>query len=576
MKAYAVQMHLHGSMSEGSASCMAHDHMAAETGHADVIWWTDHDFRVANFGKLQRFAFTGLSEEIDHPNRDPEAVERLSRVAISWRPVETDTTTGALAEVSTEAPFREGSGSLRLVLPQSSLPDANGSPEQRCTYELRMGAHYETFPLATQPVLRLATRPESTLGADAQVLVRFVLSEQPPDLKQTRITYVLGGSPDGDVTLVQTEHGPGEALVTIPHRAGEWNEYVFDLAADAMQLGLRGGLDNSLHRLQIGLTSRGPAVAASFGHLEVSVSHRGPRVLDLHRRLLVDLPTRVRHHVGLEISYYGRHITGFGASVPIPDYEALLPGGLTSDQVVAHIHRHGGLACLAHPPRTDPEGTATLLAERRLFGADMMEVAHAAAGLPERLRLWDALARRGLVVTGTGVSDAHSARAGWRPAGGGPVSWVTRIWAASDEEADLLDGLRRGHAFFADPSEFRGDIDLAGPGGIEMGDAAVISGTAAAPGLEARVSGLRAGDLLTWLCNGALVRATAVAAGDSGDTLLDRWQPTVPVTQLLAVRIQVHRPIRAMVAHEGIIACSNPVYLSPTVPETSHRVRVLS
>jgi hypothetical protein len=334
MKAYAVQMHLHGSMSEGSASCLAHDHMAAETGHADVIWWTDHDFRVANFGKLQRGTFTGLSEEIDHPNRDPEAVERLSRVAISWRPVETDTTQGALAEVSAESPYREGSGSLRLELPQAPLPDASDSQAQqvqRCTYELRMGAHYETFPLATRPVLRLAIRPESVLGADAQVLVRFVLSEQPPDLKQTHITYVLGGSPEDDVDLVQTEYGPGEALVTLPRRTGEWNEYVFDIGADALRLGLRGGLDNSLHRLQIGLTSRGPAVAASFGHLEASVSHRGPQVLDLHRRMLASLPTRVRHHVGLEISYYGRHITGFGSTVPIPDYEALLPGGLTSD-----------------------------------------------------------------------------------------------------------------------------------------------------------------------------------------------------------------------------------------------------
>jgi hypothetical protein len=280
--------------------------------------------------------------------------------------------------------------------------------------------------------------------------------------------------------------------------------------------------------------------------------------------------------VGLEISYYGRHVTGFGSGVPIPDYEALLPDGLSSEAVVAHIHRHGGLACLCHPPRTDPEGTAALLAERRLFGADMMEVAHAAAGLPERLRLWDALARRGLVVTGTGVSDAHSARVGWRATETRPVSWVTRIWAESPAEADLLGGLRRGHVFFADPAEFRGEIELGAPGGVEMGDVAVLPHGAAAPELEARVTGLRPGDLVAWLCNGALVRAAAV----TGETLIDGWRPAVPVPAagLLAVRLQVIRPARATTAHEGIIACSNPVYLAlaSAPPETGHRIRPLA
>jgi predicted metal-dependent phosphoesterase TrpH len=126
----------------------------------------------------------------------------------------------------------------------------------------------------------------------------------------------------------------------------------------------------------------------------------------------------VRHHVGLEVSYYGRHITGFGVDVPIPDYAGLLPNGLSSEEVVSHIHRHGGLACLAHPPRTDLDGTADALAERRLFGADLMEVAHGGAGLVDRLQLWDRLAARGVIVTGIGVSDAHSAKAGWTAAGG--------------------------------------------------------------------------------------------------------------------------------------------------------------
>ncbi|HEV2126441.1 MAG TPA: hypothetical protein VGW38_27090, partial [Chloroflexota bacterium] len=457
--------------------------------------------------------------------------------------------------------YQIASGSLRLSLPPTTTTD-----ERDCLYELRMGAHYETFPLLTRPVIRLAVFPEHGVGAGGQVLVRFTLGEQPPDLVNSRLTYVLRDTPAG--AELPSHHGPAETIVSLPCRLGEWNEYVLDLAADVQRLGVRGGLDNSLHRLQLGVVSQGEAVAAHFGHLEVSVAHKGSEVLDLHRQLLSSLPVRVQHYVGLEVSYYGRHITGFGSSVPIPDYEALLPNGLTSEQVVEHIHRHGGLASLCHPPRANAEETAAQLAERRIFGVDMMEVAHGFAGLNERLQLWDRLARHGLIVTGTGVSDAHTAKQGWRVTQTRPVAWVTRIWARSLEESDLLEGLRRGHVFFADPSQFQGDVEITGPGGVEMGDVAITPDDEATPELEARVTGVRPGDLVAWLCNGALVR---VATAD-GEQVIDRYRPTVPVDRLLAIRLQVHRPARATAAFDGIIACSNPVYLANTPPETGHRI----
>ncbi len=392
-------------MSEGPASCLAHDHMAAETGFADVLWWTDHDFRVANFAKFRRCTFTGLAEEIDHPNRDPEALERVGKTTLAWKPAGGEVPEHGVVEPSTAVAYGEGGGALRFALP------VGGADERRCLYELQVGAHYETFPLLTRPVLRLAILPQEGVGPDGQVLLALTLSEQPPDLVNTRLTYALGG-PAARTVVTHGEHGASAATIGLPFTPGRWNEYRLDLLADVQRLGLRGGADNALHRLRLGVASRGPAVEAYFGSLEVEVAHRGPAVLDLHRRLLAELPLRVRHYVGLEVSYYGRHVTGFGAAVPIPDYEALLPRGLTTEEVVAHIHQHGGLACLAHPPRVDPETTAAQLAERRLYGADLMEVAHSGAGLADRLRLWDLLARRGLVVTGIGVSDAHSAKEG--------------------------------------------------------------------------------------------------------------------------------------------------------------------
>src|SRR5687768_13620784 len=103
-------MHLHGSMSEGAASCLAHDHMAAVTGHAEVLWWTDHDFRVSNFGKLRRATLVGLLEQIDHPNRNPEAAERTAKVQLEWTLVEGEGQ--GYAEASTAARFGAGGAAL--------------------------------------------------------------------------------------------------------------------------------------------------------------------------------------------------------------------------------------------------------------------------------------------------------------------------------------------------------------------------------------------------------------------------------------------------------------------------------
>jgi hypothetical protein len=365
--------------------------------------------------------------------------------------------------------------------------------------------------------------------------------------------------------------------IALPWKSGEWNEYTFDLAADVERLRLAGGLDNSLHKVLIGLRrspsgSSGDAsghapVVAYFDSLEIAPRVKGTAVLDLHRELLAQLPTRVQHLVGIEVSYYGRHINAFGSRVPIPDYQGLLPKALTSAEVVDHIHRHGGLACLNHPPRVDVDTTAAMLAEQGVFGADLMEVAHGIQGLDDRLRLWDRLAQLGRIVTGVGVSDAHTAKQGWRERPGQPVRWVTRIWAESLSEEELLAGLRLGRVFFADPAAFRGTIQLTGPSGAAMGDVLALA-SAQAPALAVRCEGLQPGDLVAWLCNGHLVYAGSAM----GETYEAEWQSSVPVNGLQALRVQIHRPRLAGNRWGGIVACSNPLYLAPAerAPETTH------
>ena len=181
--------------------------------------------------------------------------------------------------------------------------------------------------------------------------------------------------------------------------------------------------------------------------------------------------------------------------------------------------------------------------------------------------MWDKLAQAGLVVTGLGVSDAHTAKQGWRPGPGNPVRWVTRIWAESVEEPDLIRGLRRGHVFFADPSAFRGELEMRGPNGAQMGDVLEVR-DGKAPALAVRCTGLQAGDLVAWLCNGRLVHAVQA----TGDAVEDEWRPEAPMAGLQAIRVQVHRPSLVGGAWGGGVACGNPIYLTHEAPATGHRV----
>ena len=582
MKAYAAQLHLHGSCSEGSGSCLAHDHEAAETGHVDLIWWTDHDFRVANFAKVPGYAFNALQEYATIPNRRGHPSAPTMQTPMTWTRVDATGAVVAPARGAAQDPeaaplppaweesdevrisgdvVRTGTGSLQLTLPAGGEREA-GTQER--LYDFVAAVQYHRFPLLSRPIVKLAIYPARGVGTGGEILVRFVFSEQPPDLKQPSLTYAIGGAERAACVEGM------EATVPLAWRAGEWNEYSFDPAADVGRLGLPGGLDNSLHRTQIGLRRAGASdepVVAHFDDLEIAPQVKGTAVLDLHRELLATLPTRVKHLVGIEVSYYGQHINAFGSRVPIPDYQGLLPKALSASEVVEHIHRYGGLACLNHPSRANVDAAAAHLAEQRLFGCELMEVAHGMQGLEERLRLWDRLAQAGMIVTGLGVSDAHTAKQGWRQAPGNPVRWVTRIWAESLAEADLLDALRRGHAFFADPAAFRGDLDMCGPNGARMGDVLVLR-AGEAPTLVVRCTGLQAGDLVAWLCNGRLVHAATATK----DTLEDEWLPAAPVEGLQAIRVQVHRSRLVNGPWAGIVACGNPVYLTRGVPETSRRV----
>ena len=171
--------------------------------------------------------------------------------------------------------------------------------------------------------------------------------------------------------------------------------------------------------------------------------------------------------------------------VPLLDYPAQ-PTGYTHEQGVDWARRHGGVFSLNHPFSEYNRVELDDPAARAHPGRDDRDATPAAAprgptrwrwasppaatdfDLDHYLRLWDGLSRRGVIVTGSGSSDAHSARVGWQNGN----NFATRIRADSTAEEALVAGLRSGDVYMADPVLFRsrlrfGDRRRAphGPGG---------------------------------------------------------------------------------------------------------------
>jgi len=173
----------------------------------------------------------------------------------------------------------------------------------------------------------------------------------------------------------------------------------------------------------------------------------------------------------------------------------------------------------------------------------------------ERLQIWDRLGRAGIILTAVAVSDAHGAAGAWVPRPGKPFYWVTHVWAESLAEADLLEALGKGRAFVADPEHFRGAIDLRGRSGTRMGDVLVTKG---GDTLEAEVDGLQPGDRVEWVAGGEVAGVSVASEG----RVRTRWTAPCRPDGLLPVRIQIVRPSLADAPYRGLIAVSNPIYLS--------------
>lgn len=549
----SMAMHLHASFSEKTASFEAHLAEARRIG-VDVLWWTDHDFRVNAYGYRDAVGFDGFSE----PGPAP---------ALTWDWVEERE--GPLSLVATEFVDEPHSpdepGRAMRITARSDAPD----PGTLWYHGESANLRYSTSLADT--TLELDVWPEA-LTATSFLIIEIQSSYHPASghrpAGRYRIRYHVGDFPrrqlrreeDGLLGVIEVPAGSGQRvrlqLKPVDDIAALWP----DLVAG----------DNSLVHLRLGLRSvDGHVAQVVVDRLRFIRSEREGRAgLDLRRRLLDTYAERfpdLRQYEALEVSLT-RHLNWFGGDLAQPDYSGVT---LTRDDdvglatsAVEMIHDHGALASWNHPlglmygPETKEELAAIMLATHAL-GTDVVEIGNN-PDIDDMLWVWDVAAANGIFFTGNGVSDDHTAE-NWIDQ---KNSYLTHVWAPSVELPDVLGALRSGRSWFSSAT-WRGSFDLELGGQPAMGG--VLADADRSVPLVVHASDLPADSTLE------------VITGVVGRTGPDRMSPelssrTVPVAELPRAGFALDldpgstgRYARAQIRdRQGtVFAASNPVWALP-------------
>ncbi|WBB76419.1 hypothetical protein O7602_13170 [Micromonospora sp. WMMD1128] len=543
----SMAMHLHASFSEGVASYAAHLDQARRNA-VDVLWWTDHDFRVAAHDHRRVVHFDG-----------PEELE--GGLAWTWRPTTEGRLSDSAADFVAAPDAPDGPGrALRLT--------AAGAGTHWYAGKAWNWTHTGNISDTT---LHLDVRPEAT-GPHVTLTVEIALSHHPagPDRPagQLVLRYRLGAA-DTVRHTVDGRHG----TVDLPAPAGAWRRHTFALLADVRRLwpDVVAG-DNSLRGLRLGVTVTGGARGAYLvDRLVFDRARRAGQAGDEMRaevlRGYAGAYPGVTHHRAYEVSMV-RHLNWFGGDGTLPPFPS--PPYRDNDvdateRMVEFLHAHGGVVCWNHPLDVERrDALARLLVTRRALGVDLIEIGR--TPVEDHLWAYDVAARNALPLTAVGVTDDHDGT-DWRA---GRDRYVTSVWAASTDRDDLLAALRAGQAYFADLARYRGALDLELGGHSAMGAQPAVTDDTAT--VRLRATDLPAGATLE-VVTGEVDMAGAADPNPAIRTGHVPWRQLRQGWHDLPVRVGAGAYVRTQIRDRdgSIVAASNPLWLLRQAPPRVRR-----
>jgi hypothetical protein len=482
-----MAMHVHACFSEVSGSMEAQLSEAA-ANNIDVLWWTEHDWRMAYAMYRTQVSFDSIDAE-----------QQFGAPWI-WTPTTSGmpTSTGGgivRSPVSAKDPSPVGALEVQVSANDDTTLSAYGFVADSST-ESRSNYHGCIAGL----VMTIDVFPDQIIGGGfLEVLLR--LSNHPArngrHAGQYSISYrfgirgaaSIGGNPPGSrvtqgLTGIVTQALSADSYTTVVLTPVE------DFAALWPDIDAR---DNNLPTfyLRAGLVGSGTAhgyfdnLTFSWPTLNDSVSLQAT----LMENYAPTYPS-VKQIASQEYSRFDTtHMNVFGpiAVAPPVDVENLYsPDHLNSfyHHLCAANRAAGGVTSLNHVYGVSNDDmlltgvslsnfqtqTIIWLVTHGANGADLFEAGYRQRGgmpLEAHLAAWDACSRNGIIMTGNGCNDDHEGISGsWATK---PNRFLTVAWAPSAQDPDILTALSTGRAFVADQTAFAGTLDLQLDDGTPMG-----------------------------------------------------------------------------------------------------------
>ncbi len=570
----SMAMHIHSSFSEQYGSMDGHL-LQAQQNAVDVIWWTDHDYRMSGLGYRKTVHFTSLTAEKGGPGEGG---------AWQWQLIRT----GPLNAQSTGGIVTSPASPLDPVVGGSLAVSAQSTTQSPAT----LGYYAESHPSdwnyhcsligQTLSIEVLPTSISSTAYLELLVTSSYHPARSGRAGGQYVLSYRFGGAGAPGTSSVSGLLG----VVNVPVVSGQWNSVAVspgvDIAAlwpdmDARDFGLFG--------LNLNAISIGGAASGNFDYLRFARAS-GDVQLQAQQDMEVGYASSypgVQQFQSLEVSLALPHINWYGSRVAVTQYGTVGASkyqAFLQSTVIPQIHAAGGLVSYNHPygvqamaalPQATQNqkltSTALAMLANRALAADILEVGYplrSGVDLAHHIALWDVCSRNALFLTGNGVSDDHVGT-NWLPFGN---NWFTSVWAASNAQADLLSALSAGRSWCASLSGYRGGLDLLVDGTCPMGSASVSA-------LTTRQLTVIATDLPTnstlQVVRGVVDYAGAAAPAPNTATIASYSAAALSSGSVtLAVDCSVSSFVRAQVVSSSgvIVALSNPAWLLRALPPT--------
>jgi hypothetical protein len=485
---------MHASMSEQSGSMEWHTHKADSSG-VDIIWWTEHDWRLTNFRHMNKYTFESCTWD-SSAHRWVEPDDAFGGEFRYWEADSTGTSLLITSVVDTLAD--QGLKSLRMKI-QGEIGSAGFTSGAllQSTSEV-----HNKYSLAKRVKISFAVFAEELDPQATKFFVEAELSDHP---EGTHFLRYVAGSMEGE----------GGDVFPLAVQPGAWTTITLDLTADAIARFATGSHDairaedDNFNFLRIGVAAKSGARAVVFFDdykILPDPVMVGEAMLD-RARLLGEFyeaaVPEVSQFFGTEISKFKAqpHLNGYAPDLQLVEYgDHVWQDSLY--YAIDQIHAQDGAVSLNHVfgpkfeanvPETPEQKAGRLLWTKknqirtRALGVDILEVGYRQRGgmdLADHFDLWDALSGNSIFLTGNGVTDSHGRGLhnliGWGPSELG-LSTINNMctWLFTEEfsEGGFVRAMKGGRAYFGDPYRFDGTVDIHTRDGFRMGQVVMTDRT---------------------------------------------------------------------------------------------------